>query len=74
MQKNFLINEISTSQLSRKQRIITPEMFERIFHYLVREIHARTKKTIIHDIGKLHVIDSSTISICVFLISMGNNL
>lgn len=65
MQKNFLINEISTSQLSRKQRILTPEMFERIFHYLVRVILARTKKqSIIRNIGKLYVIDSSTMSMC----------
>ncbi|NWN96846.1 MAG: DUF4372 domain-containing protein, partial [Bacillus sp. (in: Bacteria)] len=44
MQESFLLKEISTSQLSRKQRILTPEMFERIFHYLVRVILARTKK------------------------------
>ena len=65
MQKNFLINEISTSQLSRKQRILTPEIFEKIFHYLIRVILARTKKQpIIRNIGKLHVIDSSTMSMC----------
>jgi hypothetical protein len=44
MQESFLLKEISTSQISRKQRILTPEMFERIFHYLVRVILARTKK------------------------------
>ncbi|MDL0421817.1 DUF4372 domain-containing protein, partial [Caldibacillus thermoamylovorans] len=65
MQESFLLKEISTSQISRKQRILTPEMFERIFHYLVRVILARTKKkSIIRNIGKLYVIDSSTMSMC----------
>ena len=43
MQVSFLLNEIITSQLSRKQRILTPDMVEKIFHDLVREILARTK-------------------------------
>ena len=46
MQKNFLINEISTSQLSRKQRILTPEMFERIFSLSRKSNTCSYEKTI----------------------------
>src|SRR5690606_25306155 len=61
MQQSFLHKDISTSQISRKHGILTLEMFESIFHYLVRVILARTKKqSIIRNIGKLYVIDSST--------------
>ena len=57
---------ISTSQLSRKQGILSPEMFEKVFHYLVLEIQAQMKQTpIVRDIGRLHVIDSSTMSMSI---------
>src|SRR5690606_38310233 len=63
IQMNFLLEGISTSQLSRKQRILTPQMFERIFHYLVREILTRTKsQPVIHKIRRLKVVDSSTMT------------
>lgn len=63
IQTSFLLEGISTSQLSRKQRILTPRMFEKIFQHLVGEILARTKnQCLIRDIGRLNVIDSSTMS------------
>lgn len=63
IQTSFLLDGISTSQLSRKQHLLTPKVFERIFHHLVGEILARTKNQVmIRDIGRLNVIDSSTMS------------
>src|SRR5690606_32460624 len=63
IQTGFQLEGIIASQLSRKQRILTPNLFERIFHHLVGEVLARTKKQpIIRDIGQLNVIDSSTMS------------
>ncbi|KRG11625.1 transposase, partial [Virgibacillus soli] len=57
------IESISASQLSRKQSALSPELFEKLFHYLVLEVQARMKnKAMIGDVGKLLVIDSSTIS------------
>ena len=63
IQTSFRLDGISTSQLSRKQRFLTPNMFEKIFRYLAGEVLARTKnQPIFRDIGRLHVIDSSTMS------------
>lgn len=63
IQTSFLLDGISASQLSRKQRILTPRMFEKIFRHLAGEILARTKnQPIFRDIGRLSVIDSSTMS------------
>src|SRR5699024_8059948 len=57
------IDSISASQLSRKQSELSPEIFEKLFRYLALEVQAHMKnKAIIGDIGKLLVIDSSTIS------------
>ncbi|MCM3760428.1 IS4 family transposase [Alkalihalobacillus oceani] len=54
---------ISTSQLSRKLGDLSPELFEKISHYLVLSIQANMKTSpIIRDIGRLHVIDSTTMS------------
>lgn len=56
---------ISASQLSRKQSAWSPQLFEKIFHHLVLEIQAQMKQKqmpIVRDIGRLHVIDSSTMS------------
>ena len=65
MQVNFILIESSTLQHLRKQRILTPDLFEKILHYLVREILARKKKQpIMTNIGKLRIIDSSTMIIC----------
>ena len=57
------IDSISSSQLSRKQSALSPKLFEKVFRHLVFEIQARMKnKAILRNIGKLLVIDSSTIS------------
>src|SRR5690625_4769253 len=57
------IDSISASQLSRKQSALSPGLFEKVFRYLVLEVQARMKnKAMIRDVGKLLVIDSSTIS------------
>lgn len=57
------LNGISTAQLSRKQCHLPPVMFEKIFRYLTRQIQSQLKQTpIVGDIGRLHVIDSSTMS------------
>lgn len=57
---------ISTSQLSRKQSAWSPKLFEKIFHHLVFEIQAQMKQTsIARDIGRLHIIDSSTMSMSI---------
>src|SRR5699024_213144 len=60
------IDSISASQLSRKQSALSPGLFEKVFRHIVLEIQARMKnKAMIRDIGKLLVIDSSTISMSV---------
>lgn len=60
------IDSISASQLSRKQSALSPGLFEKVFRHIVFEIQARMKnKAMIRDIGKLLVIDSSTISMSV---------
>lgn len=57
------LDGISTSQLSRKQGNLSPKLFEKVFHHLVLQIQTKMKQTpIIRDIGRLHVIDSSTMS------------
>lgn len=63
MQKSIELETISTSQLSRKQCDLSPQIFEKVFKHLVLEVQARMKtKPILRDIGRLLVIDSSTIS------------
>lgn len=56
---------ISTSQLSRKQCILSSNLFEKVDKHLVFTIQGQMNNSnpIIRDIGKLHVIDSSTMSI-----------
>lgn len=62
-QKTVNLDSISTSQLSRKQCDLPSNLFEKVFQHLVFETQARMKnKTVIGDIGKLLVIDSSTMS------------
>ncbi|MBE1557096.1 hypothetical protein [Sporosarcina limicola] len=52
---------ISTSQLSRKQGMLSTGGFGEVFQYLVAEIRIRMKQTpFIHNYKQLHVIDSST--------------
>jgi len=57
------IDSISASQLSRKQSALSSGLFEKVFRHIVFEIQARMQnKAMVRDIGKLLVIDSSTIS------------
>jgi hypothetical protein len=65
--QNFAgIESISTSQLSRKQCELPSELFEKIFRHLVLEIQAKMKmKSMVRDIGKLLVIDSTTMSMSI---------
>lgn len=63
IQKTIDMDMISTAQLSRKQCDLSPQLFEKVFRHLVFEVQAQMKnKSIIRDIGKLLVIDSSTMS------------
>lgn len=63
IQKTIDMDTISTAQLSRKQCDLSPQLFEKVFRHLVFEVQAQMKnKSIIRDIGKLLVIDSSTMS------------
>jgi hypothetical protein len=66
LQVHVNLDGISTSQLSRKQCNLSPKLFEKIFHHLVLKIQSQTKHApIVRDIGRLHVIDSSTISMSI---------
>lgn len=57
------LDGISASQLSRKQCELPPKVFEKVFHHLAEEIQTKMKQTpMVRDIGRLHVIDSSTMS------------
>lgn len=63
IQQTLEVDTISTSQLSRKQCDLSPRMFEKVFRHLVFETQAQMKHpSMIRDIGKLLVIDSSTMS------------
>lgn len=66
LQVQLAFDTISTSQLSRKLGDLSPTLFEKIFHYLVLNIQAKMKQSpIIREIGRLHVIDSTTMSMSV---------
>ena len=58
------LDAISSSQLSRKQSCLTPALFEKIFRHLNVSIQAQMKghSPFLRDIGKLLVIDSSTMT------------
>lgn len=63
LHKQIDFEAISTSQLSRKQGMLSSNLFEKVFHHLVTEIQIRMKQTpFVHNIGRLHVIDSSTMT------------
>lgn len=63
LHKHVEFDAISTAQLSRKQNALSPRIFEKIFHKLVMEIQIKMKQTpFVRDIGRLHVIDSTTMS------------
>lgn len=60
------LDGISTVQLSRKHCSLSPGIFGKLFHHHVRKIQCQMKQTpIVRDIGKLHVIDSSTMSMSI---------
>lgn len=68
LHKHIGFDAISTSQLSRKQHDLSPQNFEKIFHKLVMEIQIRMKQTpFVQNIGRLHVIDSTTMSMSMSL-------
>lgn len=59
------IESISKSQLSRKNGDIPSEIFQVILHHLIQKLHRILgPKTAGKALGKLHLIDSSTISMC----------
>lgn len=63
LHKHIGFEAISTAQLSRKQNDLSPQIFEKIFRKLVMEIQIQMKQTsFVQDIGRLHVIDSTTMS------------
>jgi hypothetical protein len=62
-QLELALDTISTSQLSRKLGSLSPKIFKKIFHHLVLKTQANLKQpAIIRDIGRLYVIDSTTMS------------
>jgi IS4 transposase len=66
LQLHIDFDGISTSQLSRKQCSLSPKLFEKVFHHLVLKIQSQMKHSpIVRNIGKLHVIDSSTMSMSI---------
>ncbi|MED3648806.1 IS4 family transposase [Halalkalibacterium halodurans] len=65
LQKELGLKSISKSQLSRKLSDLPPEIFESILHHLVQQIHREFGKEKGNALlGKIHLIDSTTISFC----------
>ncbi|MFC3018567.1 DUF4372 domain-containing protein, partial [Virgibacillus litoralis] len=65
VQREIGLKSISKSQLSRKLGNIPSEIFQVLLHHLVQKLHQvlgpnRADKAL----GKIHLIDSSTISMC----------
>jgi IS4 transposase len=66
LQTHIEFDAISTSQLSRKLGNMSPELFEKLFHHLVRSIQMQMKTApITQKIRRLHAIDSTTISMSI---------
>lgn len=66
LQRQVKLDSISTAQLSRKLGSVSPKVFEKVFHHLVLMIQGQMKQSpIVRDIGRLHVIDSSTMSMSI---------
>lgn len=66
LQLHLPLDGISTSQLSRKQSLLPPALFEKVYRHLVLAIQAQMKQSsIVRDIGRLYVIDSSTMSMSI---------
>jgi len=65
LQSELNLESISTSQLSRKLRDINPDIFESVFRRCVEQISSQygAKKSA-GKLGRIHLIDSSTISMC----------
>lgn len=65
LQKELELKSISKSQLSRKLSDLPPAIFEAILHHLVGQIHRTFGIKKGNDLlGKIHLIDSTTISLC----------
>jgi Transposase DDE domain len=65
LQSELNLESISTSQLSRKLRDINSDIFESVFHRCVKQISNRCgAKKATEKLGRIHLIDSSTISMC----------
>lgn len=59
------IKSISKSQLSRKLRDLPPEILQAIMHHLIQKLHQEIgAKKAGAALGNIHLIDSSTISMC----------
>lgn len=59
------IKSISKSQLSRKLRNLPPEILQAIMHHLIQKLHQEFgAKKAGAALGNIHLIDSSTISMC----------
>lgn len=65
LQSELNLESISTSQLSRKLRDINPDIFESVFRRCVEQISRQCgAKKATGKLGRIHLIDSSTISMC----------
>jgi len=64
IQKQVGFHSISTSQLSRKLSQIPPKLFEKVFRHLAMKVQSQLtcQSPFVRDITRLHVIDSSTMS------------
>ncbi|MBP1950972.1 IS4 family transposase [Virgibacillus litoralis] len=65
VQRQVGIESISKSQLSRKFGDIPSEIFQVILHHLIQKLHRTLgSKRADQALGKIHLIDSSTLSMC----------
>src|SRR5699024_10927740 len=64
IQKQVGFDSISTAQLSRKLSQLPPKLFEKVFRHLAIKIQSQLTchSPFVRDISRLHVIDSSTMS------------
>src|SRR5690625_3411230 len=59
------IEGISSYQLSRQQGDIPQEIFQVLMHHLIQQLHQKVGSRAANKaLGKIHLIDSSTISMC----------
>ncbi|PLR80423.1 hypothetical protein CVD25_19030 [Bacillus canaveralius] len=65
LQKELGLKSISKSQLSRKLSGLPPDIFQAILQHLIQQIHREFGKEKGNNLlGKIHLIDSTTISFC----------